>query len=90
MPIFEFTLFGLRIAPTYYGAAYALAFVLGFYVLKRRAKISENRLDDLVFWTFLGVFLGGRLGYVVFYDLSHYLAHPLQILQTWKGGMSFH
>ena len=90
MPIFEFDLFGVRVAPTYYGAAYALAFALGYWILGRRKAVPESRLDDLVFWTFLGVFLGGRLGYVLFYDFRHYLAHPAEIVQTWKGGMSFH
>ena len=90
MPIFEISLFGLRIAPTYYGLAYALGFLLGYLIIKRRAKVPASKIDDLVFWVFLGVFLGGRLGYVLFYDPWHYLANPWEIPMTWKGGMSFH
>ncbi|MCL4120512.1 UNVERIFIED_CONTAM: hypothetical protein GTU68_039033 [Idotea baltica] len=51
---------------------------------------SKEKLSDLVFWSALGVVLGGRLGYVLFYDLSSYIAHPLMIFEIWKGGMSFH
>lgn len=90
MPIFETVLFGVRIAPTYYGAAYALGFLAGYWLLKRRGNVSEERLEDLLLWVFVGVLLGGRLGYVAFYDPSYYLAHPGEILSTWKGGMSFH
>ena len=48
------------------------------------------QFSDLVTAIVLGVFLGGRLGYVVFYDLAYYLAHPLKVLAVWQGGMSFH
>lgn len=51
---------------------------------------SREKLSDLVFWVALGVIVGGRLGYVLFYDLAAYLADPTLILQVWKGGMSFH
>jgi len=51
---------------------------------------NREKLADLVFWVALGVILGGRLGYVLFYDLSAYLAQPLLIVQVWRGGMSFH
>ena len=51
---------------------------------------SKEKLSDLVFWCAMGVILGGRLGYVLFYDLSSYIANPLLILEVWKGGMSFH
>lgn len=51
---------------------------------------DREKLSDLVFWVALGVIAGGRLGYVLFYDLSAYLQHPLRILQIWQGGMSFH
>lgn len=51
---------------------------------------TREKLSDLVFWVALGVIAGGRLGYVLFYDLPAYLANPLLILEVWKGGMSFH
>ncbi|WP_339515427.1 prolipoprotein diacylglyceryl transferase [Pseudomonas sp. RL_15y_Pfl2_60] len=51
---------------------------------------TKEKLSDLVFWCAMGVILGGRLGYVLFYDLPAYIANPLLILEVWKGGMSFH
>ena len=50
----------------------------------------KDKLSDLVFWVAMGVIVGGRLGYVLFYDLAAYLNQPSLILQVWKGGMSFH
>jgi phosphatidylglycerol:prolipoprotein diacylglycerol transferase len=47
-------------------------------------------LSDLIFWSSMGVILGGRLGYVLFYDLAAYMHNPLLILKVWQGGMSFH
>jgi phosphatidylglycerol:prolipoprotein diacylglycerol transferase len=51
---------------------------------------SKEKLSDLVFWVAMGVIVGGRLGYVLFYDLPAYIANPLLVLEIWKGGMSFH
>lgn len=51
---------------------------------------TKAELDDLLFYAALGVVIGGRLGFVLFYKPGYYLANPLEILQTWKGGMSFH
>ena len=51
---------------------------------------NKEKLSDLVFWLSMGVIVGGRLGYVLFYDLSAYLANPTLIFEVWKGGMSFH
>jgi phosphatidylglycerol:prolipoprotein diacylglycerol transferase len=83
---------------------YALAYIVGilagwFYA---RAIISSPKLwggpapltvldfDDFVIWITLGIILGGRTGYVLFYNLPHFAAHPLQIFELWNGGMSFH
>lgn len=90
MPIFSVTLFGIHIAPSWYGLMYALGFFAGYWILKRRKILSETELESLVLYVFFGVLLGGRLGYVLFYNLSYYLSHPVEILQTWHGGMSFH
>ncbi|MFZ3233288.1 MAG: hypothetical protein WA194_07370 [Patescibacteria group bacterium] len=57
MPIFELSLFGIRIAPTYYGTAYAVGFLLGYLILKKRAVVPLGKLDDLLLYVFLGVFL---------------------------------
>jgi phosphatidylglycerol:prolipoprotein diacylglycerol transferase len=52
--------------------------------------MARRHADDLVFYAALGIILGGRLGYVLFYNLPFYLAHPIDILKLWDGGMSFH
>ena len=91
MKIFELTIGGITIAPTYYALMYVLGFVAGFFFLKKFftwKKMSD--LDDFIFAVGLGVILGGRLGFVILYDLSFYLSHPLEIFAIWKGGMSFH
>ncbi|HBB26868.1 TPA: prolipoprotein diacylglyceryl transferase [Candidatus Gracilibacteria bacterium] len=90
MSIFSITLFGIHIAPSWYGLMYALGFLAGYFILRSRKILSETELESLIFFVFLGVLLGGRLGYVLFYNLPHYLAHPIEILYTWHGGMSFH
>lgn len=79
---------------------YALAYLAGFlggwkyglYMTRLNAPHRPNRddIDDFMPWAILGVILGGRLGYVLFYQLELYLAHPLDILKVWQGGMSFH
>lgn len=88
----------LRIGPLqlrWYGLMYMLSFILGYFVLKRYSKerkldLSTDDLYDLLFYLILGVMLGGRLGYVLLYDLGSYLDEPLSILAIWQGGMSFH
>lgn len=87
----------LQIGPLvirWYGVAYVLG-ILGWWkyslwLSKRFPLITRSMIDDYVVWAILGVVLGGRLGYVLFYDPFKYMADPLQILQVWKGGMSFH
>jgi phosphatidylglycerol:prolipoprotein diacylglycerol transferase len=79
----------------WYGLMYVLGFVATYFILSsevRRKQLPLTRDDvaDLVFFGAMGVVLGGRLGYVLFYDLGVYLANPLQIFAVWKGGMSFH
>jgi phosphatidylglycerol:prolipoprotein diacylglycerol transferase len=88
----------LRIGPLqlrWYGLMYMLSFILGYFVLKRYARerklgISTDDLYDLMFYLILGVMIGGRLGYVLFYDLANYGRDPLSIFAIWEGGMSFH
>jgi phosphatidylglycerol:prolipoprotein diacylglycerol transferase len=78
---------------------YALAYILGLLVgwryclaLANRAPHLVNRqhIDDFLVWATLGVVLGGRIGYVLFYQPGYYLYHPLEALFVWHGGMSFH
>ena len=52
--------------------------------------MARRHADDLVFYAALGIILGGRIGYVLFYNLTYYLQHPIDILRLWDGGMSFH
>lgn len=88
----------LRIGPVqlrWYGLMYMLSFIIGFFVMRRLAKyrklnLSNDDLYDLLFYLILGVMVGGRLGYVLFYDLGSYLRDPLSIFAIWQGGMSFH
>jgi len=57
---------------------------------KNLAPLKLIDFDDFVLWVTLGIILGGRAGYVLFYNLPHFIAHPIEILQLWNGGMSFH
>jgi phosphatidylglycerol---prolipoprotein diacylglyceryl transferase len=82
--IFELHIFGLTIAPTYYGLAYALG-ILGAYLwIKYRQVMNEAHLDFLALCVVSGIILGGRLGYIVFYDLGYYLAQPLKMLALYE------
>ncbi|MBQ8744083.1 MAG: prolipoprotein diacylglyceryl transferase [Mailhella sp.] len=79
----------------WYGLMYVFAFAAGWLLGRWRAsrpwsKWTAAQVDDYVTWVMLGVVLGGRLGYILFYDFSFYLAHPLDIFRLWNGGMSFH
>ena len=79
---------------------YALAYIAGFlggwrYALYLAGLDPESRptrqeVDDFLPWIIIGVIAGGRLGYVVFYNSLYYMANPIEILQLWDGGMSFH
>ena len=83
------------LAVRWYGLMYLLGFVAGWWLGVRRIKqgvapVTRQQLDDLLFLVVLGVILGGRLGYVLFYKPGHYLSHPIEIFYIWQGGMSFH
>ena len=83
------------IAIRWYALAYIAGFILGWRYalwLTRRTALPPDRaaLDDFLTWAVIGTILGGRLGYVLFYNLGEYLADPLSILEIWHGGMSFH
>jgi len=78
----------------WYGLAYILGVLLGMLSIRStlNTKLTLSTDDLLNFMTFLlvGILLGGRLGYILFYDLVYYLQFPLEIFQLWRGGMSFH
>ena len=84
------------LAVRWYGLMYLVGFGMAFLLAHSRIKhgksgnVSFAVFDDLFFYCVLGVVLGGRLGYVLFYKPGYYFSHPLEILAVWQGGMSFH
>lgn len=87
-------------AVRWYALAYIAGIVLGWVYARKilrtekfwggPAPISIPQFDDYVLWVTLGIILGGRTGYVLFYNFGHFMQHPLEIFQLWQGGMSFH
>lgn len=90
MTIFEITFFGITLAPTYYGLMYVIWFLYGVWYLKNRSSYTQSQQESLFLYIFIGTLLWGRLWYVVFYNLSSYLASPADIIKVWDGWMSFH
>ena len=83
------------LAIRWYALSYIVGFILFIWLGRRRiaqgnSVFTKEMLDDFLTWGIFGVILGGRLGYVLFYKLSDYLANPIDILKVWEGGMSFH
>jgi phosphatidylglycerol:prolipoprotein diacylglycerol transferase len=84
----------------WYALAYIGGIVLGWIYARRiirnerlwggKAPFTVTDFDDFILWVTLGIILGGRTGYVLFYNLPHFAQHPAEILELWKGGMSFH
>lgn len=79
----------------WYGLMYLVGIGGAWWLASRRlqrfdSQWSKDTLSDLVFWVAMGVILGGRLGYVLFYDLAAYVDNPALVLRIWEGGMSFH
>ena len=88
---FQYGVFGVR----WYALAYLLGLIAGWLLLRREAKnpkspMTIENVDALLNYVLLGIIVGGRLGYVVFYNSAYYLAHPAAILRIWEGGMAFH
>ncbi len=93
--IVSFSLLGLQMQVRWYGFFYVLSFVLGYFLYKytlgkRNIKLSREQYESALFTIMLGVIIGGRLGYVLFYNLIYYIQNPLYIFAVWEGGMSFH
>src|SRR6478735_9212309 len=96
-PQFDPVLFSLGpLAIRWYGLMYVVAFVSFLMLTKLSVKrgfggtMTVNDVDDLLLYGVLGVILGGRLGYILFYKAGFYVSHPLEIFKVWEGGMSFH
>jgi len=79
----------------WYGFFYLLSFVLGYILLKKNFKyrnisLKSEDYENLIFNLCLGVIIGGRLGFMLFYNLGYYIGNPLKLFAVWEGGMSFH
>ncbi len=78
----------------WYAIAYIVGLLIGWRYSRRLAattgQISEQAIDDFLLWATLGVILGGRIGYILFYQPEYYLANPMEVVYIWRGGMSFH
>ena len=98
--LFEVELFGFTLALRWYALAYIVGLLFGWWIVRRAVMakhlwsgpppLTPDQAERFLTWAIIGVILGGRLGYVLFYDLPTYLADPLQILKVWEGGMAFH
>lgn len=90
----------VRIGPVeirWYGVMYLLGFAASYLLFRHQVKkkglegtVTKQIVEGLYFWVILGLILGARLGYVLFYNPGYYLSHPLKVLAVWEGGMSFH
>ena len=88
-----FSIFGLPIR--WYALAYLAGIFVGYWYLLRLiaqpgAPMARRHADDMIFFAMLGIIIGGRLGYVLFYNLGEYIKEPLGIFRLWDGGMSLH
>jgi len=99
--IFTLPLFGMEFALRWYALAYIVGILIGWRLVAAAARrprlwrndspaITAPQVEDLLTWVVLGVILGGRLGYVLFYKPLYFLQNPGEILMIWQGGMSFH
>lgn len=99
--ILSFSLFGMEFALRWYALAYLVGLVAGWRIIRGlmlrpslwpgdRAPMAADRVEDLLATIVIGVIVGGRLGFVLFYQPGHFLAHPGDIPKVWQGGMSFH
>src|SRR3989338_8804333 len=89
--LFRIGIFEVR----YYGLIYALGFVIAYFFLvhlskERKLPLTRDDISDYLFYMVMGVVLGARLAYVIFYNLPYYIDHTLEIFAVWKGGLSFH
>ena len=97
----DFSLGGFELALRWYALAYIVGLILGWRIAVLAANrpalwrdnlspIEAVQVEDLLTWVIVGVILGGRLGYVFFYQPLYFLYHPLEIVMIWQGGMAFH
>ena len=87
------------VAIRWYSLAYIFGIIFGWWLGKKiiiqiskknNLKLEENEFDDLITYLILSIIIGGRIGYIVFYNLGYFISNPLEIIKIWEGGMSFH
>ena len=86
-----FEIFSLEIR--WYSLAYIFGILIGWFLCKKffiKEKNINDNFDDFITFVIFGILIGGRLGYVLIYDIKYYLSNPFEIIMIWKGGMSFH
>lgn len=98
--IFSVQVFGITLALRWYAMAYILGILIAWWMAARAvrnaalwhgpAPASEEQIGDLITWVIVGIIVGGRLGFVLFYEPAYYLANPAEIPAIWQGGMAFH
>ena len=98
--IFSVALFGMEFALRWYALAYIVGLIIAWWMATRLVKradiwpgaapMTPDQVERFITWVIIGVILGGRLGFVLFYNLDFYLDNPAAILQVWNGGMAFH
>lgn len=97
----SFDLFGLHLAIRWYALGYIVGIGIGWWIIRmaitrprlwagEQPTMTKTQLEELVTWMVVGIILGGRLGFVLFYQPGYYLSNPLDIFKLWTGGMSFH
>jgi phosphatidylglycerol---prolipoprotein diacylglyceryl transferase len=79
----------------WYGLMYLIGLTAAYFLIRRKAAakgltLTSDQIYDMVVYAAFGVFIGGRIGYTLFYNFSYYVQHPLKIFAVWEGGMSFH
>ncbi len=95
-PVIDPVIFSIGpVALRWYGTMYLIGFLAALFIANKAADKSRgvwtrDQVSDLLFYGFLGVILGGRIGYVLFYQFDYFLVDPLYLLKIWQGGMSFH
>ncbi|MGH1355912.1 MAG: prolipoprotein diacylglyceryl transferase [Thalassovita sp.] len=98
--LFSISLFGIEFALRWYALAYIAGILIGWRIVltairrpnlwRSAPPMTDGQVEDLLTWMILGIILGGRLGFVLFYQPGYYLDHPADILKVWQGGMAFH
>tara|TARA_B100000925_G_scaffold273671_1_gene238543 strand:+ start:156 stop:902 length:747 start_codon:yes stop_codon:yes gene_type:complete len=86
---FSFLGFGIR----WYSLSYIFGFIYFYLFAKKNLQyfnLNKKLLDDLFFYQFISIIIGGRIGYVIFYNFNFYISNPIEIFKVWEGGMSFH